>query len=83
MHNCYAQTIYYTDVSKCCESLTDWGIPLKNIICFSQLFPTLRLVKLRQRGDAIFDLVLGALGAWSAVTEPVINECFVDTVKAM
>ena len=28
MHNYYAQPIYYTDVSKLCESLTDWSIPL-------------------------------------------------------
>ena len=28
VHNYYAQPIYYTDVSKCCESLTDWSIPL-------------------------------------------------------
>ena len=28
MHNYYAQLIYYTDVNKCCESLTDWSIPL-------------------------------------------------------
>ena len=30
MHNYYAQPIYYTDISKWCESLTDWGIPLSN-----------------------------------------------------
>ena len=28
VHNYYAQLIYYTDFSKCCESLTDWTIPL-------------------------------------------------------
>ena len=28
VHNYYAQPIYYTDVSKCCESLINWGIPL-------------------------------------------------------
>ena len=28
MHNYYAQPIYYTDVSKCYGSLTDWSIPL-------------------------------------------------------
>ena len=28
MHNYYAQPIYYTYVIKCCESLTDWSIPL-------------------------------------------------------
>ena len=28
MHNYYVQPRYYTDVSKCCESLTDWSIPL-------------------------------------------------------
>ena len=31
VHNYYAQPIYYTDVSKCCESLTNWGIPLRRI----------------------------------------------------
>ena len=29
MHNYYAQPIYYTDVSKLCEYLTDLSIPLK------------------------------------------------------
>ena len=29
MHNYYAQPLYYTHVSKLCESLTDWSIPLK------------------------------------------------------
>ena len=29
LHNYYAQPIYYTDISKCCESLTDWRIPLR------------------------------------------------------
>ena len=29
MHKYYAQPIYYAGVSKCCESLTDWSIPLK------------------------------------------------------
>ena len=28
MHNYYAQPIYYTDVSKLCECLTDSSIPL-------------------------------------------------------
>ena len=28
VHNYYAQPIYYTDISKCYESLTDWSIPL-------------------------------------------------------
>ena len=28
MHDYYAQPIYYTDVSKWCESLVDWSIPL-------------------------------------------------------
>ena len=32
MHNYYAQPIYYTDVSKWRESLTDWCIPLIIII---------------------------------------------------
>ena len=32
VHKYYAQSIYYTDVSKCCESLTDWSIPLKGNI---------------------------------------------------
>ena len=32
-HNYYAQPIYYTYVSKCCESLIDWGI-LLNIRTF-------------------------------------------------
>ena len=26
VHNYYAQPIYYTYVSKCCEPLTDWSI---------------------------------------------------------
>ena len=30
VQNYYTQPIYYTDVSKWCESLTDWSIPLKN-----------------------------------------------------
>jgi len=29
VHNYYAQPIYYSDVSKWCESITDWSIPLK------------------------------------------------------
>ena len=31
MHNYYSQPIYYRDVSKCCESLTNWGILLNEI----------------------------------------------------
>ena len=31
MHNYYAQPVYYTDVSKLCESLTDWSIPLREL----------------------------------------------------
>ena len=30
-HNYYTQPIYYTNVSKCFESLTDWSIPLRGI----------------------------------------------------
>ena len=33
VHNYYVQPIYYTDVSKCFESLTDWSIPLKRDGC--------------------------------------------------
>ena len=34
-HNYYAQPIYYTDVSKCCESVTNWCIPLtfRSFLC--------------------------------------------------
>ena len=28
VHSYYGQPIYFTDVSKWCESLTDWSIPL-------------------------------------------------------
>ena len=34
MHNYYAQPIYYTYVSKCCESLTDWSIPSIELCLF-------------------------------------------------
>ena len=30
VHNYYAKPIYYTAVSKWCESLADWSIPLNN-----------------------------------------------------
>ena len=39
VHNYYAQPIYYTDVSKWCESLTDWSIPLRRgglLMCTAQ-----------------------------------------------
>ena len=32
MHNYYAQPIFYTDVTKWCESLTDWSIPLNTCV---------------------------------------------------
>jgi len=33
VHNYYAQPIYYTYVTKCHESLTDWSIPLMKHLC--------------------------------------------------
>ena len=34
VHKYNAQPIYYTDVSKCCEYLTNWSIPLTHVRVF-------------------------------------------------
>ena len=39
VHNYYAQPIYSTDVSKWCESLIDWSIPLKGLYIGIPIIP--------------------------------------------
>ena len=42
VHNYYAQPLYYTRVSKWCESLTDWSNPLTRHAVFQKNDPTQR-----------------------------------------
>ena len=62
VHDYYAQPIYYTDVSKWCESITDWSIPLTEpSLCFLECVQP-HLTTLETRGgfiDPASDVVAG------------------------
>ena len=47
VHNYYSQPMYYTDVSKCCECLTDWKPD-----CKSEAVSSLYLQQLSRCGSA-------------------------------
>ena len=49
LHNYYTQPIY-TDVSKCCESLTDWSIPLSYVQFFNATY-----IFFRQKSQYVFN----------------------------
>ena len=84
VHNYYVQPIYYTYVSKCCESLTDWSIPLSEssncdhlVECWIIFMSKLMLVRILY--IKMFLWILESKSGWKSISvtcpfHPSVNE---------